>query len=99
MIREENVSFAYLMYIVDEVRYYTKYPCHTRVAKTFSCGKKASVVTVEVACDSCKIEFEQLFSVPPLGEYELITGMNWQTDSMAYSFRSDGDRISSGYVE
>ncbi|KAG2067211.1 hypothetical protein BDR04DRAFT_1120610 [Suillus decipiens] len=38
----------------------------SQLATRFSCGKKASVVTVEVACDSCRIEFEQLFSVPPL---------------------------------
>ncbi|KAG1735315.1 uncharacterized protein EDB91DRAFT_1083769 [Suillus paluster] len=32
----------------------------------FSCGKKATV-SIEVACDSCKLEFEQIFSIPPLG--------------------------------
>lgn len=38
----------------------------SQLATRFSCGKKASVITVEVACDGCRIEFEQLFSVPPL---------------------------------
>ncbi|KAG1809627.1 uncharacterized protein BJ212DRAFT_1302471 [Suillus subaureus] len=38
----------------------------SQLATRFSCGKEASVVTVEVACDSCRIEFKQLFSVPPL---------------------------------
>lgn len=38
----------------------------SQLATRFSCGKEASVVTVEVACDSCRIEFEQLFSIPPL---------------------------------
>ncbi|KAG1850795.1 hypothetical protein DFJ58DRAFT_716748 [Suillus subalutaceus] len=38
----------------------------SQLATRFSCGKEASVVTVEVACDGCRIEFEQLFSVPPL---------------------------------
>ncbi|KAG1764514.1 hypothetical protein EDD22DRAFT_845810 [Suillus occidentalis] len=38
----------------------------SQLATRFSCGKKASVVTIEVACDSCNIEFEQLFSIPPL---------------------------------
>jgi len=33
----------------------------------FSCGKKATV-SIEVACEGCKLEFEQLFSIPPLGE-------------------------------
>jgi hypothetical protein len=33
----------------------------------FSCGEKATV-SIEVACDGCKLEFEQLFSIPPLGE-------------------------------
>ncbi|KAG2141415.1 uncharacterized protein EDB93DRAFT_1241772 [Suillus bovinus] len=38
----------------------------SRLATRFSCGKEAAVVTIEVACDSCKIEFEQIFSIPPL---------------------------------
>ncbi|KAG1728837.1 uncharacterized protein EDB91DRAFT_1160518 [Suillus paluster] len=31
----------------------------------FSCGKKATV-SIEVACDGCRLEFEQIFSSPPL---------------------------------
>lgn len=38
----------------------------SQLATRFSCGKEASVITVEVACDNCRIEFEQLFSIPPL---------------------------------
>lgn len=38
----------------------------SQLATRFSCENKASVVTIEVACDSCRIEFEQLFSIPPL---------------------------------
>jgi hypothetical protein len=48
--------------------------------------KGSECVTIEVACDSCRIEFEQLFSIPPLGEYERITGMNLQTDPVVCSF-------------
>jgi len=33
----------------------------------FSCGEKATV-SIEVACQGCRLEFEQLFSIPPLGE-------------------------------
>ncbi|KAG0700227.1 hypothetical protein DFH29DRAFT_832760 [Suillus ampliporus] len=33
----------------------------------FSCGEKATV-SIEVACEGCELEFEQLFSFPPLGE-------------------------------
>jgi hypothetical protein len=58
----------------------------SQLATRFSCGKEASVVTIEVACDSCRIEFEQLFSIPPLGEYERIMGMNLQTDPVVCSF-------------
>ncbi|KAG0705814.1 hypothetical protein DFH29DRAFT_1029081 [Suillus ampliporus] len=36
----------------------------------FSCGKQATV-SIEVACDSCRLEFEQIFSIPPLG-FDLI---------------------------
>ncbi|OJA16843.1 hypothetical protein AZE42_03621 [Rhizopogon vesiculosus] len=31
----------------------------------FSCGEKA-IVSIEVACEGCRLEFEQLFSIPPL---------------------------------
>jgi hypothetical protein len=34
-----------------------------------------------------------------LGECGCVTGLNWQTDTMMYSFWSDGDRISSGYYQ
>ncbi|KAG1728795.1 hypothetical protein EDB19DRAFT_1897364 [Suillus lakei] len=33
----------------------------SQLATRFSCGKKATVITVEVACDDCRLEFEQLF--------------------------------------
>jgi hypothetical protein len=33
----------------------------------FSCGEKATV-SIEVTCEGCRLEFEQLFSTPPLGE-------------------------------
>lgn len=67
----------------------------SQLATRFSCGKEAAVITVEVACNSCRLEFEQIFSVPPLGEYGGVTGLNWRTDLMMYhSFRPDGNRIS-----
>lgn len=31
----------------------------------FSCGEKA-IVSIEVTCEGCRLEFEQLFSDPPL---------------------------------
>jgi hypothetical protein len=58
----------------------------SQLATQFSCGKEASVITVEVACDNCRIKFKQLFSIPPLGECGCVTGLNWQTDTMVYSF-------------
>jgi len=46
----------------------------------FSCGKK-STVTIEVACEGCTLEFEQLFSFPPLGEHSCVTNLRCQTDT------------------
>ncbi|KAG1847091.1 hypothetical protein C8R48DRAFT_615858 [Suillus tomentosus] len=67
----------------------------SQLATRFSCGKEAAVITVEVACNSCRLDFEQIFSVPPLGEYGGVTDPNWRTDLMMYhSFRPDGNRIS-----
>ncbi|KAG0705822.1 hypothetical protein DFH29DRAFT_904992 [Suillus ampliporus] len=63
----------------------------------FLCGKQATqTISIEVACDSCKLEFEQLPSMPPLGECGRITGclklLKCQTDPLC-SFRADGNRI------
>jgi len=43
----------------------------SQLSTQFSCGEKATV-SIEVACDSCRIEFEQLFSSPPLGERSCV---------------------------
>ncbi|KAG1765971.1 hypothetical protein EV702DRAFT_1151015 [Suillus placidus] len=45
----------------------------SQLATRFSCGEEASVITVEIAYNSGRIEFEQLFSVL-LGEYGCVTG-------------------------
>jgi hypothetical protein len=59
----------------------------------FSCGENATV-SIEVACDGCRIEFEQLFSSPPLGERSCVAGLRFQTDVLC-RFRLDGDRVAS----
>jgi hypothetical protein len=58
----------------------------SQLATRFSCGKEASFITIEVACDNCRIKFKQLFAIPLLGECGCVTGLNWQTDTMMYSF-------------
>jgi hypothetical protein len=57
----------------------------------FPCGEDATV-SIEVACDGCRIEFEQLFSSPPLGERSGVGGLSFQTDALR-RFRFNGDRV------
>lgn len=63
----------------------------SRLPTRFSCGEKATI-TIEVACDGCRLEFEQLFSDPPLGECNRITSLRCPSDALR-SIRPDADRI------
>lgn len=45
----------------------------------FSCGERATV-SIEVACDGCGLEFEQLFSIPPLGKCGCVEHMFEEPD-------------------
>ncbi|KAG1722838.1 uncharacterized protein EDB91DRAFT_1174115 [Suillus paluster] len=37
----------------------------SQLSTRFSCGKKMTV-SIEVTCDGCRLEFELIFSSPPL---------------------------------